>query len=59
MDAKAPLLGRMPYGVLRTVGLAAVVIAAGILFYLGSAPIRTVVLGGFAVGSILASGSHH
>ena len=56
MDAKAPLLGRMPYGVLRTVGLAAVVIAAGILFYLGSAPIRTVVLGGFAVGSILAIG---
>ncbi len=54
MDTKVPSVHRMFFGIQRVAGLATVVIAASVVFYAGNASLRSVVLGVFAVGSVVA-----
>ena len=54
MSTKAHPLQRLLAPTPRLVGLGSVILAASVVFYVGSASIRSVVLGTFALGSIVA-----
>ncbi|MGA9870037.1 MAG: EAL domain-containing protein [Rhodococcus sp. (in: high G+C Gram-positive bacteria)] len=56
MNTKAPPFQRVLTGAPKFFGLASVLLAASVVFYAGNASIRSVVLGTFAVGSIVAIG---